>query len=361
MVILACVWLIMWAINQLPTEVSQPRVYLDPALKYNVTITSTAEQLFSLQSELEVRMTQHNVVMSQNLDNFTTILTDIATDADLAVDYIQFLSTVLDLGTTRSAEEWQGDAHMLAQEAKKLGNVATSDEIRMKVEAVTQIVAIIAVEMADMEHFLRDINSASNILLNRLGYALDGHSAGYDLGHIGEGQFQQPISNAPISDLNAPIAQLQPKQTMQWYWDEVDTYGDVHRITGDFTLAQQAVVEMFLQKMNLTGTMSLPSTIRYGIGLPDTHPQDLATFGYDKLKLITFRGLSTLNPPLSGQKYTCDIVAHFAQTKNANVHEVWMVPGVLQKVAERQLVGLQSMECWVEGEEKKDVVRHKMT
>ena len=242
MIICACVWLMIWAINQLPTEINQPRVILDPAHKYNVTIASTAEQLFSLQTQLEVRMTQHNVVMSQNLDNFTTILTDITADADLAADYIQFLFKIIDLGADRTAADWQGDADMLVKEAKKLGNVAVSDEIRMKVEAVTHIAGTIAAEMADMEHFLRDAGSASNILLNRLGSALDDNL----VGHIGEEprlRLQQPIIDASISDLNTPVAQLQPGQTMQWSWDEMNKFGDVRRTTGDFTPAQQVIIE----------------------------------------------------------------------------------------------------------------------
>ena len=37
------------------------------------------------------------------------------------------------------------------------------------------------------------------------------------------------------------------------------------------------------------------------------------------------------------------------------------MPGVLQQVVDRQLVGLQSMECWSEDGEKVDVVRHAVT
>jgi hypothetical protein len=391
----------MWAINHLPTEINQPRAYLDPAHKYNVTITSTAEQLFSLQSQLEIRMTQHNVVMSQNLDNFTSIMIDIASDADLATDYILFLSKVIDCGAGHTAEQWQRDADFLVEEAKKLGNVDVSNKIRTKVVAVTHIVVILAAEMADMEHFLRDTSSASNILLNRLGYTLGDELAGCDLCHIGEERtFGQPISSSPVLDLNAPIAQLQPKQIMQWSWDQIDKYGNVHRTTGDFTWAQQTIIEskhsillsitssympseiylpflpllplsrhlvnktqVFLQKMNKTGNMSLPSTIRYGIGLPDTYPQDLFVFGHDKPKLINFRGLSIIDPLILGKKYTCDIIAHFARVDpNAVTREVWMMPVVLQQVIDRQLVGIQSMECWWGADgEKVDVVRHAVT
>ncbi|KAN0117045.1 hypothetical protein V8E51_003022 [Hyaloscypha variabilis] len=363
LIIVACVCFMMWAINHLPTEINQPRVYLDPAHKYNVTITSTAEQLFSLQSQMDVRMTQHNLVMSQNLDNFTSILIDIASDADLATDYILFLSKIIDWGAGHTAEQWQRDADFLVEEAKKLGNVDGSNKVRMKVVAVTHIAVILAAEMADMEHFLRDTSSASNILLNRLGHTLGDELAGCDLCHIGEeGPFDQPISNAPILDLNAPIARLQPKQIIQWSWDQIDKYGNVHRTTGDFTWAQQTIIEIFLQKMNETGNMFLPTTIRFGIGLPDTYPQDLSVFGHDKPKLITFHGLSILDPPISGQKYTCDIMAHFARVDpNAVTREVWTMPGVLQQVVDRQLVGLQSMECWGEDGEKVDVVRHAVT
>jgi len=232
-----------WVINQLPTEINQPRVYLDPAYKYNVTITSTAEQLFDLQSQLEVRMSQHNVVMSQNLDDFTTILTDITADADLAADYIQFLFKIIDLGAGRTAKDWQGDADMLVKEAKKLGNAAVPDEIRKKVEAVTYIAGTIAAEMADMEHFLRDASSASNILLNRLGYALGDELEDYDLGHIAEERLQQPILDSSVSGLDAPVPRLQFGQTMQWSWDSMNMFGDVRRTTGDFTPAQQAIIE----------------------------------------------------------------------------------------------------------------------
>lgn len=243
MVIVACIWVMIWVINQLPTEVAQPRVYLDPAYKYNISITSTAEQLFSLQTQLEVRMTQHNVVMSQNLDNFTTILTDITANADLAADYIQFRFKIIDLGAGRTAEDWRGDAEMLNKEAKKLGNIAVSDEIRKKVEAVTHIAGTIAAEMADMEYFLRDAGSASNILLNRLGHALGDDLEDYDLGHIAAGRIQQPIIDSSISDLDDPVPRLQAGQTMKWSWDSMNMYGDVRRTTGDFTPAQQAIIE----------------------------------------------------------------------------------------------------------------------
>jgi len=262
LIVVACVCFMMWAINHLPTEINQPRVYLDPAHKYNVTITSTAEQLFSLQSQLDVRMTQHNLVMSQNLDNFTSILIDIASDADLATDYILLLSKIIDWGAGHTAEQWQRDADFLVEEAKKLGNVDVSNKIRMKVVAVTHIAVILAAEMADMEHFLRDTSSASNILLNRLGHTLGDELAGCDLCHIGEeGPFDQPISNAPILDLNAPIARLQPKQIMQWSWDQIDKYGNVHRTTGDFTWAQQTIIESKHSILLSTTYSYMPSEI----------------------------------------------------------------------------------------------------
>jgi len=102
--------------------------------------------------------------------------------------------------------------------------------------------------------------------------------------------------------------------------------------------------------MNSTGTLSLPSTIRYGIGQPDTYPQDLSSFNKN-LNPITYRGLSVLDP-VSGEKYTCDIVVHFAQDKNA-VQKIQVV----EEVVERELVGVQSLECAGEGEEVRDVVR----
>ena len=98
--------------------------------------------------------------------------------------------------------------------------------------------------------------------------------------------------------------------------------------------------------MNSTGTLFLPSVIRYGIVQPDTYPQDLSMD--KKVKQITYRNFSVLDP-VSGEKYTCDIVAHFAQVEK----------NVLQEMAELELVGVRSLECRGEedGEEMSDVVR----
>ena len=41
------------------------------------------------------------------------------------------------------------------------------------------------------------------------------------------------------------------------------------------------------------------------------------------------------------------------------IAQVKVGPGLRKEVIVRQLVGLQSMECGAEGEEKKDVVRYK--
>ena len=112
------------------------------------------------------------------------------------------------------------------------------------------------------------------------------------------------------------------------------------------------ILAVFIQKMNSTGTLVLPSKIRYGIGLPDTYPQDLSAFGHKKLKLITLRSVSVLDP-VSGEKYTCDIIAHFTLVDKES--------RVLQEMVERQLIGVQSLECAGKGEEMRDIVRQKMT
>jgi hypothetical protein len=107
--------------------------------------------------------------------------------------------------------------------------------------------------------------------------------------------------------------------------------------------------------MNATGSItSVPATIRYGIGLPDTHPTDLGTLGYEHPLIIQGFSIPTPDPDSPGQNYNCDIVAHFAP-----ITQVKVAPGLRKEVIMRQLVGLQSMECGAGGQEKKDVVRYK--
>jgi hypothetical protein len=112
--------------------------------------------------------------------------------------------------------------------------------------------------------------------------------------------------------------------------------------------------------MNVTGNITtIPATIRYGIGLPDTYPTDLRTLGYEHPLIIHGFSIPTSDPDSPGQTYSCDIVAHFGQTSKDAIAQAKVATGLHKEVVMRQLVGLQSMKCGAEGEEKKDIARYK--
>jgi hypothetical protein len=389
-VIVGGLWCIAHAFHLAFTALTVPPTCVNPALNDNANLFSTAGQLASLQDQLLERMTLHNEAMSNYLDNFTTILTDITAETDLAIGHVQVVLTSLDTGHT--SEEWRGAVDMIIDEAKKLHNITVSDDLRLKVEAVKQIVGIIAAEMADMELFIQNTSNSANALVNGMGMIADCQTIRY---------YQKPDCSpqnggydAPITDINAPIVEAVPGQPMQWSWDEIID-GRASRAIGFFTPAQQQIIEskfstspfqspsiqtlsslphfpliqipiananpVFIRNQHPTkGTngMIIPSIVRYGIGLPDTYPQDLRTFGYEYFSTLTMPALSVLDN--SGQKYSCDIVGHFAKT---NKNSCVMIPRLFHRIfsfwprCEFQLYGLQSLECWSEGEEKRDVVR----
>jgi hypothetical protein len=389
----AIFWLLFWQIT-LKAPLGQPRVYLDPALKYNATLISTAEQLSGLQDQLSVRIDQHNVVMSKNLDNFTATLNAITADTDVAIDYIQLVEKYVFPG--RITEESTKDVEAFMEEVQKLHNMAVSYDTRTKLQGVQQIAIAMATEMTDMELFMQEISSASNTLLNNLGKIVKDQAEKNGTGHLAaRSKPQYPIYGGPAPDLNPPEDELRPGQTLQWVWDEIQKQGSFRRHTGAFIPVQQAIIESmllpslphpfhskhallfslffpslkhrkitppdFLHSMNSSGNITdIPSRIRYGIGLPDTHQTDLRTNGY--AQPFISHGLSVPNPDCSpsdqNYNYTCDIIAHFAQPNKNAIVQVKVGPGLVKEVVMRQLVGLQSMECGAEGEEKKDVVRY---
>jgi hypothetical protein len=329
--------------------------------------------------------------MSKYLDDFTTTLTDITAKTDSAMGHVQVVLTSLDTGHT--SEEWQGTVDKMVGEAKKLHNITVSDDLHLKIQAVKQIAGIIAVEMTDMELFMQNTSSTAKALVNDMGMIADCQTIRY---------YQKPDCSpqnvghdAPVTDMDAPIVEAVPGQPMQWSWD-VSVDGRVSRAIGFFTPAQQQIIEskfsispfqppsiqrlpsllphlpliqmsiananpVYIRSMHPTkGTYGIiiPSIVRYGIGLPDTYPQDLRTFGYEYFSTLTMPALSVLDN--SGQKYSCDIVGHFAKT---NKNSCVMIPRLFHRIfsfwprCEFQLYGLQSLECWSEGEEKRDVVR----
>jgi len=230
--------------NPTPTPLGQPRVHLDPALKFNATIISTAEQLTSLQDQLSARMDQHNVIMSKNLDNFTSTLETITADADVAIDYLRFVDKYLFAGAPRTPEEWREGAEVLEDEIQKLHNIAVSQDIRMEMETVTQIAGAIATEMTDMELFMQEISSASNTLLNRLGKVFEEQAERNGTDHLApRSQPQQPIYDAPASDAGQSLDEAQSGLILQWRWDEIHKAGYVRSNIEDFTPNQQAIIE----------------------------------------------------------------------------------------------------------------------
>lgn len=329
-----------------PTYLLQPRVHLNPALAYKVTLFSTAEEFTDLQDQLSARMTRHNAVMSTNLANFASVLSAVTADADLALEHVQFVNKVISLGAGRTADDWQGDADIVIKEAENLRDIAISSDLHTMLENITQIARTMTAEMTDMELFMQDANSAANILLNRLGNTV------YNL-------------SAPTNEMNATIAQAVGDQKIQWSWDEINEDGITRRSIGEFSHEQQILLKSFFHNMTHHGisTVVIPSVVRYGLGLPDTFPQALRSFGLRNLKTAIER-VSLLG--LGGELYTCEIVAHFGTVwapRDAYVNfglnylfsfGIW--PYLLPK---SQFLGLQSMICGYDGEEWKDVVRQR--
>lgn len=217
-------WAMFRLITLSPNFQLQPRVYLNPALAHKVTLFSTAEQFTDLQDQLSARMIHHNGVMSTNLANFTSVLSAITADADLALEHLQFVNKVISLGAGRTTEDWHGDADIVIKEAEKLRDIAISSDLHTMLENITQIARTMAAEMADMEVFMQDANSAANILLNRLGNTV------YDL-------------SAPTNEMNAPIAGAVGNQKIQWSWDEINEDGITRRSIGEFTHEQQTLLK----------------------------------------------------------------------------------------------------------------------
>lgn len=99
----------------------------------------------------------------------------------------------------------------------------------------------------------------------------------------------------------------------------------------------------------------VPSIVRYGLGLPDTFPQELRLFRVGKANTAIESG-SILD--LAGKLYHCEIVAHFGTVRAPRDMYVdfGLSPILLPK---SQFLGLQSMICCYDGEERKDVVRQR--
>jgi hypothetical protein len=142
-VLVAVLWLLSLFLSPTTTEA--------PASPARVYLTSTAEQLTSLQDQLSERMSQHKLIMNSNLDNFTATLTSLTANADLAVNYAQFIHKIISLGTGGTTKEWQGNAEELIAEAEKLTSITLSDDVRQNVEAIMHIAGTIAAELADLE------------------------------------------------------------------------------------------------------------------------------------------------------------------------------------------------------------------
>jgi hypothetical protein len=205
-------------------------------------------------------MDQHNVIMSKNLDNFTSTLETITADADVAIDYLRFVDKYLFAGAPRTPEEWREGAEVLEDEIQKLHNIAVSQDIRMEMEAVTQIAGAIATEMTDMELFMQEISSASNTLLNRLGKVFEEQAECNGTEHLApRSQPQQPIYDAPTSDAGQSLDEAQSGLTLQWRWDEIHKAGYVRSNIEDFTPNQQAIIEsMYPGPTSFQSTLSPP-------------------------------------------------------------------------------------------------------
>jgi hypothetical protein len=216
-------WLLIRGINARLDGHQHRRIYLHPALAHKVTLFSTAEQVADLRDELSVRMAHHNAVMSTNLANFTSVLSAVTSDVDLALEHLQLVNKVVSLGADRTAEEWQEDVDTVIKEAEKLRDIVVAGDLHTMLENITQIARTMAAEMTDMELFMQDANSAAKILLNRLGITF------YDL-------------YASTTEMHAPLAGAVGDQKIQWSWDEINEYGVTRRSIGEFTDSQQILL-----------------------------------------------------------------------------------------------------------------------
>lgn len=212
----SCCW-VFTTVFSAQAAIYHPRVYLNPALAHKPTLFSAAKQFTDLHDQLLERMARHNAVMSTNLADFTTVLSAVTVDADLALEHLQFVNKVISLGAGRTAEDWQGDADIIIEEAEKLRNMAISSDLHTLLENITQIARTMAAEMTGMELFIMDANSAANILLNRLGKT--------------------------VYDLYAPIPGAVGNQKIQWSWDEINEDGITVRSIGEFTYEQQTLLK----------------------------------------------------------------------------------------------------------------------
>jgi hypothetical protein len=250
-------------------EAPAPRArVLNPTPQWNIALASTAELLTGLQDQLSERMSQHHVIMNGNLDTFTATLTSLTADADLAVNYAQFIhKVIISLGASGTAEEWQENADSLIAEAEKLNSITLSSGVRQHIEAITQIAGTIAAELADMEIFMQNTSTSTNSLVETMGMMLKDQDEYYrvvqgrnstESGNSGN-QLQQvnpktlvnynnvPLaeanSNALLTHANEPIAEALPRQPLQWSWDQLDADGTVRRSVGEFTPEQQQILQ----------------------------------------------------------------------------------------------------------------------
>lgn len=179
-----------------------------PITQQSIALSTTASQLTTLQDSLYSRMSQHQTIMDSNLDNFTATLTCLTTDADLAISYAQFIQNLLPLSPGSTAQEWQNNADLLIAEAEKLSKLALSEDARQNIEAVTQIAASIAAELADMEVFMQSTNNATSSMLERMSMMLQEQDGS---GSTSGGQLQPGSCEAEIARVNEPIAEAAEK------------------------------------------------------------------------------------------------------------------------------------------------------
>jgi hypothetical protein len=102
-------------------------------------------------------------------------------------------------------------------------------------------------------------------------------------------------------------------------------------------------------------TVAIPSVVRYGLGLPDTFPQELRSFDFRNFN-TAIESVSLLG--LGGKLYHCEIVAHFGAVWAPR--DVYVNFGISPYMLPKsQFLGLQSMICGYDGEEQKDVVHQR--
>jgi hypothetical protein len=237
-------WLIV-KMSAIPTSQQMRNEIIE--LKF-APVSAAATQLVDLQDQLSTRMAQHRNIMSSNLDEFNTTLANVTHMADQSVSHLTFLRNLLVIGSGGSNLDWIQAVTLLVDAEGKLRNHTLGDDLRLKLETLTQNAGVMAKEMEDMELFMLDIDNRTNTLMDDLTKALhdeEEHQAEVSLPKTADNNPQHRGILASFfggllfngNPVNPPAA-----QSLRWSWDVI-VDGNVHPIFGEFTEVQKGLIQ----------------------------------------------------------------------------------------------------------------------